>query len=124
MKQHEQMAMLAKIADARYRHEQAQLSALAQREASLRRSLALLAEQVRSAQAVPDQMAQMRPFGGDVAWLGWADRARRQLNMSLAQVLATKEREMSKVRRAHGKALVTEELAARSRAAYTRARRG
>jgi hypothetical protein len=52
----------------------------------------------------------MQAIGADVIWQAWAGRARSQLNISLAQVLARKAQVMARIRKAFGRKRVAEQL--------------
>lgn len=95
----------------KYQHSQQALSALLERETSLRAELERLRMLARETQAQPVEHAQMRAIGGDIIWLKWIGQAQRQLNIALAQVLAQKEGLMAQHKRAHGRKMVAEQLA-------------
>lgn len=117
---------LAQLTDALYQVELAKMSALNAQEARLRQQLAELEERRLSSQTLPDaQMTGLRQIGADVLWHGWVSRARQDLNVQLAQVLAQKARMTTALRRAFGKQLAASEMldAARNEARQDRAKR-
>ncbi|MDR9393251.1 hypothetical protein [Roseovarius sp. SYSU LYC5161] len=82
---------------------QAELRAVATEEAALRRALAALEER-RHAGALrdPDHM-EARSIGADVAWRGWMEAKRAEMNRQLALVLARKSHQTARVTVAHGR---------------------
>tara|TARA_R110002110_G_scaffold11334_1_gene54680 strand:- start:829 stop:1185 length:357 start_codon:yes stop_codon:yes gene_type:complete len=102
------LAMIQKLVEVKYRKEQDSFLRLIMQENRLRASLRQLdlhLEQSRECQDV-----ELKAIGADVVWQAWGGRKKRELNMQLAQVLAVKERHISQVRKSYGKVLVSDAL--------------
>ncbi|MEP1933828.1 MAG: hypothetical protein ABJI96_12475 [Paracoccaceae bacterium] len=106
-----QIEELVNITETLYLKEQAAVQEILSKEATLRAKLAEIDFQVQQARDNSADMAPMQTIGGDVIWMAWVGRAKAQLNMQLAQVLARKSLVMGKVRQAFGKRLVAGQLA-------------
>jgi hypothetical protein len=108
-----QLLQLCQITAIAYEKELAAVQPLLDEEARIRSDIAKLDNRVAEAQQRSD-LGSMQAIGADVIWQAWAGRARSQLNLSLAQVLARKAQVMSRVRKAFGRKTVAEELLANS----------
>lgn len=109
---------LAEMTRARYQAAQLPLRAVLERERHLRARLAALEQQHQSALSrLGSGLSDQRFYGGDVLWQGWIGRARRQLQMELAQVLAEKGRHLRTIGLAHGRKLAAEGLTEAARQA-------
>lgn len=106
---------LKTLSTLKYQRSQQDLSGLLKRENELRSELDRMRLLVRQTQAQDPENAQMRAIGADIIWLKWIAKVQRELNMSLAGVLAQKEAFMARHRRATGRKLVAEELAKKQR---------
>ena len=111
------LARLNDVTEAVFRAEQAKLSRLARREADLRKQLETLLHD-RSAVARNERARDDAALaaGADVRWHQWIATRQTRLNSELLQVLALKERQMDRVRKAHGRAEALRQLTLRTRA--------
>ena len=111
------LARLNDVTEAVFRAEQAKLSRLARREADLRKQLETLLHD-RSAVARNERARDDAALaaGADVLWHQWIATRQTRLNSELLQVLALKERQMDRVRKAHGRAEALRQLTLRTRA--------
>lgn len=111
------LARLNDVTEAVFRAEQAKLSRLARREADLRKQLETLLHD-RSAVARNERARDDAALaaGADVRWHQWIATRQTRLNSELLQVLALKERQMNRVRKAHGRAEALRQLTLRTRA--------
>lgn len=109
MSQRNEIAHLIVVSEALYEREREGLVRITEQENALRQELARLSDLGRSAPVEP-LTGGMRAVGADVIWQGWLGRAQTALNMKLARVLATKEDEQVKVRRAFGKLTALRQL--------------
>lgn len=103
-----QLKMLSAL---KYQHSEKALSSLLQRENELRTELERMRLLTRTTQAQEPDHAQMRAVGADIIWLKWVGKVQRELNISLANVLAQKEALMVRHRQANGRKIVAEALA-------------
>jgi len=108
------LEQLKSLSELKYRQSTQALALILQRESELRTELSRLRQLVLETHAQPAEDAHVRAIGADIIWLKWVGQAQRKLNIELAQVLARKEGHMAANRRALGKKLVSEELAARA----------
>ncbi len=99
---------LQEITRAQYDRQRQSFQKILAEETALRDELARL--DALNAQARADTDQTQRALGADLMWQGWVGRAKTQLNMKLARVLAVKEHHQIMVRKAYGKVLVVEEL--------------
>lgn len=99
---------LQEITRAQYDRQRQSFQKILTEETALRDELARL--DALNAQARADTDQTQRALGADLMWQGWVGRAKTQLNMKLARVLAVKEHHQIMVRKAYGKVLVVEEL--------------
>ncbi len=80
------------------------LKKIAAEEAALRTELAQLDDKRRAARGLPnDALTALRGIGGEMLWQGWLARARRDLQIRLARVLARKTMALRDYRQAHGR---------------------
>lgn len=105
--------MLAQITRAGYDRERHKLQKILAEEAALRAELLRLDALNSQARLATDE--SQRAIGADVIWQAWVGRAKTQLNMKLARLLAVKEHHQNLVRKAYGKVLVADELLAKAR---------
>ena len=103
---------LKALSSVKYQQSQHALAKITAREAELRAELDRMRSLVVETQSQPPEHAQMRAIGADVIWLSWVGQVQKQLNITLAQVLAQKERHMASHKEIHGKKLVSDQLAA------------
>lgn len=108
MTQLNDLAMIRKLVDVKYRQQQESFSRLMLQENRLRSSLRQLDENLAASRSSDD--TPQRAIGADIAWQAWVGRKKREINMQLAQVLAVKERHIAQVRKAYGKVIVTDRL--------------
>tara|TARA_R110002124_G_scaffold191260_1_gene358713 strand:- start:371 stop:766 length:396 start_codon:yes stop_codon:yes gene_type:complete len=99
---------LQQVVRMKFEREQQVLAELLSKEAALR--VELLRLDSLNAQAKVDTDETLRAIGADMIWDGWVGRARSQLNMKLARILANKAHHQDKVRQVYGKVLVVEGL--------------
>lgn len=92
---------LLQVSDVQYNRQRQALAKLIEEENALRAELTRLAQMDRVSELGTD--ANLRAVGADLLWKGWLSRAKTNVNMQLARVLAAKAHEQSKVRRAFGK---------------------
>lgn len=105
------LEQMAQITQALYRAEQAKLQGLTAREAQLRRALADLDADRRTAAQLPDdQLLGVRAIGADLAWQRWVQKSRAALNMELARVLVKKAERMGALRHAFGRSQAVAQL--------------
>jgi hypothetical protein len=110
MTQNDQLADLHAITKARYQQQQQRFQELVGEEMRLRGDIARLDQMQRQAIERADQAGEMRAIGADLLWQGWVGRAKTEINLKLARVLALKLHHIEQVRKAFGKVLVIEEL--------------
>lgn len=110
MKTLDQLKQMRVLVQAAYDREQISFQRVVAQENALRSELARVGALDSAARATMSQDTAQRALGADVIWQGWVGRAKTQLNMKLARVLATKEHHLAQVRRAYGKVLVVEDL--------------
>ena len=102
------LAMMQKLVEVKYRQQQESFARLLEQENRLRNSLQQLDLHLAESRSSTD--APQKAIGADVVWQSWIGRKKRQLNLQLAQVLAVKERHIAQVKKAYGKVLVTDAL--------------
>ena len=102
---------LQEIATLKYQQSQQALSEILKRETELRNELEQMQKLVRKTQAQDPEDAQLRSIGADIIWLKWVGKVQRELNVSLAGVLARKEALMGKHRRETGRKIAAEAVA-------------
>jgi len=103
---------LREIAAAKYLQEYRVIADLLAEEARLRRALAQLDRQVRSAHTTLADSVGAQRIGGDVLWQVWVGRTRRDLNLQLAKVMASKEPAMAGLQRSFGRRVALDRLIA------------
>ena len=113
---------LQTLSEMKYQHSQKALSDLINRENELRRELERMRALLQKTQAQDPEDAQLRAVGGDIIWLKWLGRVQKELNMSLAGVLAQKEALLAGHRRATGRKIVTEGLSQQTELANRQAK--
>ncbi len=101
------------LATLKYQHSQKALSDILKRENELRTELERMRLLVQQTQSQDPADAQLRSIGGDIIWLKWVGKVQRELNISLANVLAQKEALMGRHRQETGRKIVAEDLAER-----------
>lgn len=104
-----QIDHLCQVTALAYERELAAVQSILQEEAQIRADIAKLDRQVEEAHQRSD-LGSMRAIGADVIWQSWAGRARAQLNIRLAQVLARKAQVMTRVQTAFGRKTVADGL--------------
>ncbi|MEM7519467.1 MAG: hypothetical protein AAF307_00385 [Pseudomonadota bacterium] len=109
---------LLEVSDLLYTRQRQALVAIMQEEAALRQELARLAEMGGANRETADQSG-MKAIGADLLWNGWLARAKTDANIRLAQVLARKDFEQNRVRKAFGKVTALRQIIA-SQALNTR----
>lgn len=115
-------AELARLTAAIRDAEAARMRRLAAEEARIRADLAALDAGRRDARALSEaDLAAPRSVGADMLWQAWAGRARAQMQMRLARVLARKGEAMRGLQAAHGRCEAAESL--RERALKSQAQR-
>lgn len=101
------MHQLVQATHAIYLREFEKIKAILEQEAMLRGDLAKLARhEAETREANPT----MQALGADLAWRGWIERKRRELNIELAQVMARKLNAMDQVRAAFGRKHAVQKL--------------
>ncbi|KIN65928.1 hypothetical protein Z945_975 [Sulfitobacter noctilucae] len=101
---------LLAVSQLRYDHQRQAFEKILGKESRLRVELARLDEMGRSTAQEAEAVDSMRAIGADLLWQGWLGRSRTKLNMQLARILAIKEFEQRKVKRAFGKVIALEEV--------------
>ncbi|WP_264211884.1 hypothetical protein [Leisingera thetidis] len=102
---------MAAVTAALYMQEHARIQPVLAREAELRGQLAKLNTQVQAAREQAGGDHAMKAVGADLLWQGWHTRARRQLNLELAQATAQKLRMMDQLRKAFGRKQAVDTMA-------------
>lgn len=105
-----QLKELLQVSDVQYNHQRQALEKITQEESKLRQELMRLSAMNETPEAEDDPRASMRTVGADLLWQGWLSRAKTEVNMHLARVLAAKAHEQTKVRRAFGKVSALREI--------------
>jgi hypothetical protein len=103
-----QLIEMERLLALKFRSKQQVFVKIVAEEARLRGRIAKLDAQAREAET--EGAEHLRAIGADVIWKSWVERAKRSLNLELAQVLAQKERLKATVRREYGKVLVSRSL--------------
>lgn len=96
--------------DALYEKERSGFQALLAREGTIRAELDKIDQMMKGSSARTGEPDAMKQIGADVLWQGWAGRAKDDLNVALAQILAQKEHQLARLRQAYGKVLVTRQM--------------
>jgi len=111
------LADLAGLTAALRASQEARLRALTQEEAELRSRIAALDDSRRAAASLPaSDLSALRGLGADLLWQAWLARARQDLQMRLARVLARRALALRDLRQAHGRAEAARALADGARA--------
>lgn len=105
--------------------EAARMRRLTDEEARIRADLAALDADRRDAGALPAAaLAVPRSVGADMLWQAWMGRARKDLQMRLARVLARKGAALRGLQIAHGRCEAARGLRDRARTEHARRRAG
>jgi hypothetical protein len=92
------------IMDAQYQKEKQLLQLVVQQELALRSKVEKLQRHANDARNLGlEDNAEVRALGADIVWEKWLERARAQMNLELAKVLAKKELHLVRVRKSFGK---------------------
>lgn len=110
------LAMMQKLVEVKYRQQQESFARLMEQENRLRNSLQQLDLHLAESRSNTD--TYQKAIGADVVWQSWIGRKKRALNIQLSQVLAIKERHIDQVKKAYGKVLVTDALHCNLRKAH------
>ena len=103
--------------------EQQRLTQIDAKENAIRADLTKLdALEREQRQTEFEESRAVRSIGADILWQRWLSRARDDLNVRLAHVLALKAQHVAQVRRANGKMNVASALAAQNAKERKRAR--
>lgn len=108
MTQVNDLVMMQKLVDVKYRQQQDSFARIIVQENRLRSALRQLDEHLAKSRTSAN--SSQKAIGADVIWQSWVGRKKRELNMQLAQVLAVKERHIAQVRKAYGKVIVANEI--------------
>ena len=85
----EQFDQMIRVAEARYHKAFDDIRPVLDQEARIRRDLKQLDDQQARNRKMLDGEVGLRAIGADILWQGWTEKARRELNTELAQVLAS-----------------------------------
>lgn len=108
----DKISQMAAATQALYLREYRNVGTLLAEEAELRAKLSRLDTRIAQNRNAEADNPMMRAVGADILWQGWTTRARRQLNIELAQILARKSAVMDRVRVAFGRQQAVEFLRA------------
>ena len=115
------LAKLGQLTEAAFMAEQAKLAKLNRQEADLRAQLAHLLEDRAAAARLDRPVGEAAlSAGADVRWHQWIAARQTRLNNELLQVMTLKRYQLSKVRKAHGRAQALDALTLRARAETAR----
>lgn len=106
---------LKTISALKHQRSQKALTDVINRENELRHELDRMRLLARQTQAQDPEDAQLRAIGGDIIWLKWVAKVQKELNVSLAGILAQKEALMVRHRHETGRKIVAEKLANQNR---------
>ncbi|MEO1556193.1 MAG: hypothetical protein AAFS01_07155 [Pseudomonadota bacterium] len=106
---------LKSISALKHQSSQKALADVINRENELRNELDRMRLLTRQTQAQDPEDAQLRAIGGDIIWLKWIAKVQKELNVSLAGILAQKEALLVRHRHETGRKIVAEELANQNR---------
>lgn len=101
---------LARVTDAVFQGHLAGLQRLAAEENLIRDTLSSLETARKDNILSDDPQIEMRALGADLLWEGWIMRQRMALNIRLANLLVQKEALRNEMRKAFGRANVTNAL--------------
>ena len=111
---------IAALTDAARQADAARLRDIRAEEDQLRQALARLDAAGESSMALSaPQWHGLRAIGADLLWQRWADRTRRDLQQTLAHVLARKEIALAALRLTHGRSQAAAQLVSDDRAAQS-----
>ncbi len=110
----ERMADLVRITKLKFQIEYEAVKAVLEEEAHVRADLSRLDDQTAAANQRENSDHAMEIVGANILWQKWIARARRNLNIELASILARKPHAMERVRMAFGRHQATEELLRKS----------
>ena len=110
MRELDELRSLLKVSTAKYDKQRQALVALVQQENALRQELSRLSGLNEMPEGSDNEISNMRAIGADLRWRGWLGRAKAELNVQLARILAAKENEQLLVRQAFGKVSALEQL--------------
>ena len=99
----EQFDQMIRVAEARYHKAFDDIRPVLDQEARIRRDLKQLDDQQARNRKMLDGEVGLRAIGADILWQGWTEKARRELNTELAQVMARKIPAMNEVRKQFGR---------------------
>ncbi len=113
----DELSGLLRLSEASFASEQAKLGALQRDEVAIRTQLRDLIKSRDHAATQPraKDEAALRA-GADMRWHRWIDTRRTTLNQELAQVIARRQLQFEKVKRAFGRKQALEKLLARANA--------
>ncbi|MEM6565470.1 MAG: hypothetical protein AAF665_13540 [Pseudomonadota bacterium] len=106
---------LKTISALKHQRSQKALTDVINRENELRHELDRMRLLARQTQAQDPEDAQLRAIGGDIIWLKWVAKVQKELNVSLAGILAQKEALLVRHRHETGRKIVAEKLANQNR---------
>ncbi|MFV1599569.1 MULTISPECIES: hypothetical protein [unclassified Phaeobacter] len=106
---------MADVTEALYLQEHAKVKPVLDAEARVRGQLTKLDQQIKDSRDLASSDHAMKALGADLLWQGWHTRARRELNMELAQITAQKLRAMDNLRKAFGRKHAVETMAIEER---------
>ncbi|MEM6309051.1 MAG: hypothetical protein AAF754_03295 [Pseudomonadota bacterium] len=106
---------LKTISALKHQRSQKALTDVINRENELRHELDRMRLLARQTQAQDPEDAQLRAIGGDIIWLKWVASVQKELNVSLAGILAQKEALLVRHRHETGRKIVAEKLANQNR---------
>lgn len=112
---------LCAVTEAAFQREYQHLRPVLQREAQLRRQLALLDQQLAEVRHHTTGSDGYRVTGTDILWQSWESASRRQLNIELARTRAQKLNALEKLRTAFGRKQAVSELSKQALAGKSRA---
>lgn len=101
---------IARITDAVFQGQLVGLQRLVAEESLIRDTLSSLERARKDNISTDDPNIEMRALGADLLWEGWIMRQRMALNIRLANLLVQKEALRAEMRKAFGRAQVTQAL--------------
>ena len=110
MSKPDDLSALLEVSDLLYARQRQALVAILQEEAVLRRELVRLSEMGGADHEDTAELSGMKVIGADLLWNGWLARAKTDANIRLAQVLARKDFEQNRVRKAFGKVTALQQI--------------
>lgn len=97
------LSQISAVTEVMFQREFSAIQGILKEESDLRQSLAQLDAQSLSSKVNHADDCTMKTIGADILWQAWVSKARRQLNIELAQVMAKKIEKMSQIRKAFGR---------------------